>query len=223
MQRADHPAGVSLDIWGTLLGSDPAFKPARNAMLRDALAPAISCDVFDAVMRQADRDVDDQCVRDSIDIGFAGRIEATLEALGLPSQVPRERLEQLYDEQERLALTHPPRPLHVELPAAVSALPLPVVLTSNTGMLPGELMRKLLALAGFGGVPGVFSNELEVAKPHPRMFEEACAVLELPPAVVLHVGDNPEADVAGALAAGLRAALVQADGISTLSVLERLL
>ncbi|HWC24717.1 MAG TPA: HAD family hydrolase [Flexivirga sp.] len=222
MTRQTRPGGVSLDIWGTLLGSDPAFKPARNTLLRDAVAPDVPGDRFDAAMRQADRDVDDVCVRDGIDIGFGGRIEATLLALDLPVDGVAGRLPELYAAQEALALAHPPRPLHVELPAAVSALPLPVVLTSNTGMLPGELMRKLLALAGFGAVPGVFSNELGVAKPHPRMFEAACDLLVIPAADVLHVGDNPDADVAGAQAAGMTAVLVQPDGASTLAVLEQL-
>jgi len=217
-----RPAGVSLDIWGTLLASDPAFKPARNAMLRDVLAPSVPADVFHAAMRQADREVDDRCVRDGVDVGFAGRIEATLLALGLPTATLPGRIEELYDAQQRLALAHPPRPLHVELPAVVSRLPMPAVLTSNTGMLPGELMRKLLVPAGFGGLPGVFSNELGVAKPHPRMFAEACATLGVPAARVLHVGDNPDADVAGARAAGLAAALVRSDGVSTLRLLETL-
>lgn len=215
-----RPAAVSLDIWGTLLASDPDFKPARNEMLRVALAPGVAADVFDAAMRQADRDVDDRCVRDGIDIGFTGRIEATLRALELPVSPLVERTPELYDAQQRLALAHPPRPLHVELPAAVAALRVPVVLTSNTGMLPGELMRKLLVLAGFGGYPGVFSNELGVAKPHPRMFEEACVTLGVPAADVLHIGDNPDADVAGARAAGLQAELIRPDGVSTLAVLD---
>lgn len=222
MTRQTRPGGVSLDIWGTLLGSDPAFKPARNEMLRAAVAPDVSGDTFDAAMRQADRDVDDVCVRDGIDIGFGGRIEATLTALDLPTDGVVARLPELYAAQEALALAHPPRPLHVELPAAVSALPVPVVLTSNTGMLPGDLMRKLLALAGFGAVPGVFSNELGVAKPHPRMFAAASDLLGIPAGEVLHVGDNPDADVAGARAAGMTAALVQPDGGSTLAVLEQL-
>ena len=216
-------AGVSLDIWGTLLASDPEFKPARNAMVRDALAPGVPADVFDAAIRQADRDVDDRCVRDGIDIGFTGRVEAALVALRLPTASLAGRVPELYDAQQRLALAHPPRPLHVELPAAVAALPVPVVLTSNTGMLPGELMRKLLVPAGFGGLPGVFSDELGVAKPHPRMFTEACPTLGVPAADVLHIGDNPDADVTGAEAAGLRAQLVRPDGDSTLAVLNDIL
>lgn len=214
--------GISLDIWGTLLASDPAFKPARNALLRKAFAPDVPVEVFDTAMRQADRDVDDVCVRDGIDIGFGGRIEATLRALGRPDDGVEARLPELYAAQEQLALAHPPRPLHVELPAVVGRLDRPVVLTSNTGMLPGELMRKLLVLAGFGGIPGVFSNELGVAKPHPQMFAEACRVLDQPAGGVLHIGDNAAADVAGARAAGLQAALVQPDGVSTLRLLEAL-
>ncbi|RNI19024.1 HAD family hydrolase [Flexivirga caeni] len=221
-RRAAIPAGVSLDIWGTLLASDPEFKPARNRMLRDALAPGVPADVFDTAVRAADRAVDERCVRLGADIGFAGRIEAALVALGLPTEQVAARAGELVAAQEELALAHPPRPLHVELPAAVSALPMPVVLTSNTGMLPGELMRKLLVPAGFGGLPGVFSNEVGVAKPHPEVFAQACAVLGLPPARVRHVGDNPDADMVGARAVGMTAELVRPDGVSTLRVLRGL-
>ena len=219
-RSTERPDGVSLDIWGTLLASDPAFKPARNAMLRDALAPSVPTDVFDAAMRHADRDVDVRCVREGVDVGFAGRIDAALLTLRLPAASLQDRVEELYDAQRRLALAHPPRALHVDLPAAVSRLPVPVGLTSNTGMLPGDLMRKLLGAGAFGGLARVFPHELGVAKPHPRMFAEACATLGVPAARVLHVGDNPDADVAGARAAGLAAILVRPDGVSTLRVLD---
>src|SRR5690606_28805556 len=42
------------------------------------------------------------------------------------------------------------------------------------------------------------------AKPDPAIFLAACEGLGLPPVEVLHVGDHPEADVAGAARAGLR-------------------
>jgi putative hydrolase of the HAD superfamily len=50
--------------------------------------------------------------------------------------------------------------------------------------------------------------EFGIAKPDPRIFHAACHGLELPPEDVLHVGDHLEADVRGALAAGLGAAWV---------------
>jgi len=45
-----------------------------------------------------------------------------------------------------------------------------------------------------------------VAKPSVEIFHAACAQLGLPPASVLHVGDDPSLDVAGARAAGMRSA-----------------
>jgi 2-haloalkanoic acid dehalogenase type II len=42
------------------------------------------------------------------------------------------------------------------------------------------------------------------AKPDPGIFLAACERLGVPPAELLHVGDHPEADVAGAARAGLR-------------------
>jgi len=42
------------------------------------------------------------------------------------------------------------------------------------------------------------------AKPDPAIFLAACEQLGVPPAEVLHVGDHPDADVAGAARAGLR-------------------
>jgi 2-haloalkanoic acid dehalogenase type II len=41
------------------------------------------------------------------------------------------------------------------------------------------------------------------AKPHPRMFEEACRLTRVAPAELAHVGDEPGTDLAGAQAAGV--------------------
>jgi putative hydrolase of the HAD superfamily len=51
-----------------------------------------------------------------------------------------------------------------------------------------------------------------VAKPDPRLFHAACRALDCPPATVLHVGDHAEADVLGALHAGLLACWVNREG-----------
>ncbi|HYW92501.1 MAG TPA: HAD family hydrolase [Gammaproteobacteria bacterium] len=50
------------------------------------------------------------------------------------------------------------------------------------------------------------------AKPHPVPFQAACAALGHAPAEVVHVGDDPESDVAGAAAAGLRTIWVNRKG-----------
>lgn len=58
----------------------------------------------------------------------------------------------------------------------------------------------------------ISSRECGVAKPAAAIFHAACARLGLPPQAVLHVGDDPELDVAGARAAGLRTAWINRTG-----------
>lgn len=66
------------------------------------------------------------------------------------------------------------------------------------------------------------AREFGVGKPEPAIFHEACARLGVPAAQVLHVGDDPLVDVAGALRAGLQAAWVRRDdaGPAAISVLD---
>jgi putative hydrolase of the HAD superfamily len=61
----------------------------------------------------------------------------------------------------------------------------------------------------------VASAELGHAKPDPRIFAHALELAGVPPEAALHAGDTLEADVEGALAAGLQAVLVARDGAAT--------
>jgi putative hydrolase of the HAD superfamily len=58
----------------------------------------------------------------------------------------------------------------------------------------------------------VASAEVGHAKPDGAIFAHALELAGAPAAAALHAGDSPDADVAGALAAGLRAVLVARDG-----------
>lgn len=55
------------------------------------------------------------------------------------------------------------------------------------------------------------SAEVGVEKPDRRIFEDACRHLDTEPGRVLHVGDSPDEDVAGAQAAGLKSLLICRD------------
>lgn len=56
--------------------------------------------------------------------------------------------------------------------------------------------------------PLVLSSEVGVRKPGRKIFTGALAAAGVSPAAAVHVGDDPEADVGGAAAAGLRTCLV---------------
>jgi HAD superfamily hydrolase (TIGR01509 family) len=82
-----------------------------------------------------------------------------------------------------------------------------VVLTSNTLSTPSAVHRQLLddldLSAYFDDL--LFSGDLGVAKPRPEIFATVAARAAVAPDQVVHVGDDWDTDVQGALAAGCRA------------------
>ncbi len=82
-----------------------------------------------------------------------------------------------------------------------------LALICNTGRTPGrtvrEVMRRFDLLAYFATT--IFSNELKIAKPNPRIFAAALSDLGVAPAEAVHIGDDPLTDVGGAKGAGMKA------------------
>jgi putative hydrolase of the HAD superfamily len=100
-----------------------------------------------------------------------------------------------------------------EVPAALRALRdrgHPLVVVSNWDVS----LHGVLETTGLAGLLDavVTSAELGVAKPDPAIFRHALGLVGAGPDGVLHAGDSVEADVEGALAAGLRPVLVVRDG-----------
>jgi len=82
------------------------------------------------------------------------------------------------------------------------------VISNWTGDLE-EVLRSVELHDSFDFV--LDSAHLAWEKPHPEIFLEALRRADVAPNAALHVGDSPGHDVDGALAAGLRAALLDRD------------
>jgi HAD superfamily hydrolase (TIGR01509 family) len=93
----------------------------------------------------------------------------------------------------------------VETVFAIREQGLKTALVSNAGFTTAPNLRLLLDHYGLSELFDVlvFSDELEIAKPDPRIFKQALAGLGLRPAECAFVGDNPHTDISGALSAGL--------------------
>lgn len=224
---APPAAALSLDLWGTVIRSDPGFKPRRNEMLRSMFAPSTDETGFDHHLRQADRAADAFCVASGIDLGFEDRVLRTLAAMDVVRPSDDELAPMLAEanlRQADLAREFHPLPMDPSVPGLLADMRtvLPVVATSNTGMLDGSLMRDLLSRAGFSDSfdAHVFSNEVQGSegidkgcKPYRAIFLWAFTeLLKLDGGLhvwqVLHMGDNYVADVCGADGFGMRGLLV---------------
>lgn len=92
---------------------------------------------------------------------------------------------------------------------AIAATGVKVGIVSNSdGTLEERLLQEGICQVGEGpGVPvGVICDSMAVgvSKPDPKIFEIALEALGVPAAAAIHVGDTVEADVVGAVAAGVR-------------------
>lgn len=243
MQREVAPVGaraVSLDLWGTLIRSHPAFKPARTRLLGEAFGIDAARDAAaDLAFRGADRAADVTAERTGEDVGFAARIAAFHAAAAEAGLAGREMpdaasLLALEAAQDALVRRFPPQPFTPGVTDLLLRLgrAVPVAVGSNTGMLGGATMRTALAAAGM--LPAfrvlLFSEELGAAKPSERFFSATHGALSaltrggLSREDVVHVGDNLVADVDGARACGLGAVHVNAPGAPGIeAVLEALL
>jgi putative hydrolase of the HAD superfamily len=150
---------------------------------------------------------------DRLAINDAAAARTYRRAYALEAGVPLDRLDDAIAALARLTATtgHWTRPIPGAREAleAVRAAGLPIVVVSNTerGDAADQIARAGICQVGPGpGVPVVAvidSAILGRAKPDPAMFEAALAVVDVPAAAAVHVGDSLLADVRGAASVGI--------------------
>ncbi len=89
-----------------------------------------------------------------------------------------------------------------------------LVVTNPDASVDDQHQGQHRVLPGGGALvaPIAIACEVEpliIGKPQPTLFEMACARLGVEPADCLMIGDRPDTDIAGAMAVGMRAALVR--------------
>jgi len=94
----------------------------------------------------------------------------------------------------------------------LAAMGVPCALICDTGLTPGRVVRQHLARLGLlaGLRAQLFSDEVGVPKPSPRIFRAALDALGVDPSHTIHVGDLRRTDVAGARAAGIASVRIRA-------------
>lgn len=220
---AKHRVGVvTFDLWDCLFadGTDepkraatglPPKRVARRQLVHEFLSPHAPVarelvDIaYDAVDAAFNKVWHDQHVTWSV------RERLAVLLTGLNRELPAEELGELVRLHEEMELEYRPD-LAPHVREAISELHgnYPLAVVSDAIFSPGRCLRELLKREGLLGYFDycVFSDELGRSKPDPAMFEAVANHFGINLTEIVHVGDRPYNDVAGAHAVGARAVLV---------------
>jgi len=199
---------VTFDFWSTLFRD--ANGDARHQIRVDAFADATSVSKEEAAdaLKVAWAEFDRVHRGEQRTLLPEDGVRIAAETLGIIVEAPvAADLARVF---ATAILAHGPDPIAGALEAVeAAAAHVPVGLISDTGVSPGDSLRRLLDRHGFTEwfTAMTFSDEVGVSKPQAPMFERAARDLSVEPHELLHIGDLEATDVAGAQACGAKAAL----------------
>ncbi|MDN5286420.1 MAG: putative hydrolase of the superfamily [Mucilaginibacter sp.] len=102
-------------------------------------------------------------------------------------------------------------------------------LLSNTGFIKGAILKKILAELKMDQYFDfqLYSDEVGMSKPNPAFFNLMLQNIkqinkgkEITLDSIIHIGDNPKADIEGANAAGIKSLLINSNNQSILSLIN---
>lgn len=214
--RLSRPRAVCLDLDGTLLdGTGMAAVVDETCGLLAAAHPGLDAQELQAATLKAWEDYWPE-VKVAFETGLMSGSEISLEAwrraIALCGPGDMALAKQAVELQQPLV-----RRAHRlfddvnELMAGLHGAGLPLALVTNGA---SDTQREKLACMDMTGWFDaiVVSAEVGFAKPDPRIFAHTCALLGEAPGDCWHVGDNLQADIAGAQSSGLVAVWVNRTG-----------
>jgi len=208
---------ITLDLWGTLFDDNHApsdtivYSERRQNFLRDELkqiGQIFNAEQLKAAYKRAWIYFDEMWAQQKA-FDAADGVREMLRALD--AKLPPENFSRVVKYFEEVFVGDMPPQLDNSM-AAVKKLSsgYPLALISDTAWTPGRVMRGVLkdygALDSFRAT--IFSGEVGVTKPHPKMFQLALEKLGVKPDECIHVGDLHRTDIAGAKAVGMHTAWI---------------
>lgn len=216
----------SFDLWLTLIRSNPSFKEKRAVYFHQHFN--YRNQTLDEVKRVF-RQVDVMC--NLINEKTGKNIDADemyLMVLSMindgDTQVWQIDTDKLYADMEAMVFENLPVAYCNRTLASLAHLKqctnATVGILSNTGFIKGVTLRKVLNQIGIDRYIDfqLYSDEAGMSKPNPNFFKMMLDQLsahhtEIDLTSVIHIGDNPVADVGGANAVGLKSCLINSNNV----------
>ena len=221
---------VSFDLWLTLIQSNPVYKQKRNRLMIEyfgiTLDPSVvdeSYNKFDKLFNNINEITGGNLDAKELWLIFLAEMNVEVELLNLDSlQAFNEKTEKLFFEFHPTLIDERTPQLFERLVNEGHT----ISLLCNTAFTESPFLKRLLIQLGIDQYFSfkLFSDEMGYSKPNikvfEKLFEEAQNLKPLTKKDILHVGDNPRADLWGANNFGFDARLLL-PGETVVTVFEK--
>lgn len=218
----------SFDLWLTLIKSDPAFKIERTKYFHENFnTTKKTVEEVALIFRQVDLMVNAINEKTGKNIDADEMYLMVISIINDYSTAFQEiDVEELYLVMEALLLKHMPLLYCSECIDVLNKLResdlSTISILSNTGFIKGKTLRKVLKHLELDGLIDfqLYSDEVRLSKPNREFFQLMLDSIDQKkhPQILLkqiiHIGDNPVADVRGAEAIGINSLLINSNDLS---------
>ncbi|GAA4802878.1 hypothetical protein GCM10023231_34780 [Olivibacter ginsenosidimutans] len=224
----------SFDLWLTLIKSNPLFKKERAQYFYEKFNwSSFSLEAVEAIFRQVDVmcNLINEKTGKNID---ADEMYLMVISMMNPGSFDWESIaiDELYREMEALVFKHLPQLFCEDTPKVLDHLKskgYSLNILSNTGFIKGitlrEVLKKLQVDTYFDFQ--LYSDETGYSKPNHAffelMFKNASAIYPqkgLHMREIMHIGDNPRADIQGAGLFGIKSMLINSNQLSITQLMQ---
>lgn len=215
----------SFDLWLTLIKSNPSFKIERAKYFHSNYNPlGKSIAEVSTVFRNVDLMVNGINEKSGLNIDAEEMYLMVISILNnYSTDFSSVNIGELYLAMEELVLANMPEMYCSESLGVLFKLKedgkSTISLLSNTGFIKGLTLRKILKHLKIDQLLDfqLYSDEVRMSKPNPKFFKlmidtiDRNRHLSLSPEEIIHIGDNPIADLKGANSVGIQALLINSN------------
>lgn len=207
---------LSFDLWLTLIKSNPLFKQQRAELIAKQYNPAnASVDAVFHIIQCIDRASDRWNEITGNKLPTERMYHAILKRLGYQTSfINNTLLTDIKQQVNELFYKYPPCLLNSNIHVMLAELKnegYSMNISSNTGFIEGcyvQIVLSMLQIDQYFNFT-IYSDQINASKPSSQFFEAVFARVKCKKHQVLHIGDNPKADVAGAKDFGFLALLIE--------------
>lgn len=221
---------ISLDLWNTLLISNPIFSNKRV----DYFSQKYFKDINKNLIRKRIEKIGIETDRTNMTFGISISSESMYKKLfseigGLPN---RKELEKIYLDLEIIFLEDLPKAMY-EIDVLVKCFEelklkgYSLNISSNTAFIKGKTLIKVLESLQIKKYFDffIFSDEIKLSKPSTKFFDcliSNCKKLDVDRDNITHIGDSLKADIFGAQQSKIKSIYVKKDEFKLVNLLSEL-